>query len=199
MYLIYLVLALFCNAVCRAEALDNVTLHKDFHTLTADNELWVHLAKNCKNASYYCIKTSVYDYLKSVLENPGDVQFTSFLRFPRNSFQYTPLDNSSSPDIGDDDAYEMPLQEVSRSLTSATKTFFMTHDVELSLPGSFFLGSVLKVSPRSLDSNSTVLKVEIDDRQSNDTSVGEGRIFFKKIRKYPHLLSVYIFRYKIFT
>nr|CAH7742910.1 unnamed protein product [Callosobruchus chinensis] len=184
MYVIYLVLALFCNVVCRADALANVTLHKDFQTLTADNDLWVYLAKNCKNATYSCIKTSVYDYLKSVLENPGDVQFTSFLRFPRNSFQYTPSDNSSLPEVSDDDSHDMPLQEVSRSLASTTKTFFMTHDVELSLPGSFFLGSVLKVSPRSMDSNSTVLKLELDTKRSDITSVGEGRIFFKKIREY---------------
>ncbi|CAH1966033.1 unnamed protein product [Acanthoscelides obtectus] len=182
MNVIYLVLVISCNVVFRVEALDNVTLHKDFQILTADNDLWVHLAKNCRNASYSCIKTSVYDYLKFVLENPGDVQFTSFLKFPRNSYEYTPSDNSSSPDLNDEDKYEMPLQEVSRSLTSATKTFFMTHDVELSLPGTFFLGSVLKVSPRSMDSNSTILKLEVDAKEPNDTAVGEGRIFFKKIR-----------------
>ncbi|CAG9860640.1 unnamed protein product [Phyllotreta striolata] len=105
-----------------------------------------------------------------------DFLLGDFVRFSKNSITY-PRNRVITNNSTDE------LNELSRSLSEDTKEFFLTHDLEVQLPGVFFRGGILKISPRSLDSNGTTLKVELLPKPLNQ-SVGEGRIFFNKIGKF---------------
>ncbi|XP_074031322.1 uncharacterized protein [Leptinotarsa decemlineata] len=182
----YLIIIFVCN-VFSAHSVSNVTIDKAFENITAENELWLGLVKNCQKPTFSCIKNSIYDYLKNTLDYKNDVQFTSFMKFTKNALDYTKSSSKAIDSYNDTEERssenETPFEEVSRSLTEDTKHFLMTHDLEVQLPDTFFLGSTLKISPRSLDTSGTIVKLELIPRKL-DNSVGEGRIFFNKIKKF---------------
>ncbi|KAG5884636.1 hypothetical protein JTB14_035731 [Gonioctena quinquepunctata] len=179
----YLILIFLCN-VFRVQGVTNVTIEKAFENITAGNDLWLGLVRDCKKPTLSCVRNSIYDYLKDTLDYKSDVQFTSFMRFTKNAIDYSKIDAKPVNDTEDDTfEEETPVEEMARSLTYSTRKFFMTHDLEVQLPDTFFLGSTLKVSPRSLDTTGTFVKLEMIPRDLSN-SVGEGRIFFKKIRKF---------------
>lgn len=173
--------------VHRTVAVDNVTIEAALANLTKNDDLWLGLVRDCKKPTTQCLKNSIYNYLKNTLDYPSDVQFTNFLKFTKNDVNYDVI-QKSFPAHGnltldkDVNGLETPLEEMSRSLTDNTRKFFFTHDLELKLPDTFFLGSTLKVSPRSYQDDGAILKVELIPK-STDRSVGEGRIFFDKISK----------------
>ncbi|CAH1154260.1 unnamed protein product [Phaedon cochleariae] len=167
--------------------------HQPLENITTGNELWSGLVKDCEKPTAACIKNSIYDYLKDTLDYPSDVQFTSFLRFSRNFENYTKADSAASEPSGADRSFteETPLEEISRSLKETSRKFLMTHDLELQLPETFFSGTTLKISPRSVDDSSdgvgTLVKLELFNKEAegrSSNSIGEGRIFIKKIQEY---------------
>ncbi|XP_012287520.1 uncharacterized protein LOC105703601 [Orussus abietinus] len=73
-----------------------------------------------------------------------------------------------------------PLEEITTALREKTVKFLATRDYELQLPEFFFEGATVKVSPREVDENGALLRVDFGQRGMER----QGRILFKKIRKF---------------
>ncbi|KAF7279545.1 hypothetical protein GWI33_007064 [Rhynchophorus ferrugineus] len=160
--------------------------------LTANNELWTMMLKDCQKPSLTCVQNNMYKYLRKTLDESDDIQFTSYLRFTKNHLDYDNIQrsldlDSNSTDHQDDDPYEdeSPIESMSRSLQDNAARFLMTHDVELSLPDTLFPNSVLKISPRGFQNQGTLLNVQIvpEDIPTDVDNVGESRTI-KKIQKF---------------
>lgn len=168
----YLIIVfVLCNVYVRCFE-NNVT--------SGNKDLW--LGKGCEKPTSSCIKNTIQDYLKTTVDYSNDIRFANFLKISKNSVSYqksTEEIENVTNELSDDETFE----EISRSLGENTKQFFLTHDLEVQLPDTFFLGSTLKVSPRSLDSNGTLITLKLLPRELKE-SVGEGRIFFNKISKW---------------
>lgn len=144
---------------------------------------WTTIVQGCNGKlTMECIRTNIFNYMKKVLEHNSDVQFTSFMKFARNENNYTePNQFNGDQNVTMENGYS--LEEASRSLHDTTIKFLMTHDLELELPDYFFEGTILKFSPRSLEQNGALVKFEFVPNERRDLDdVGEGRIFFKKIK-----------------
>lgn len=182
MYLNYLILTILGNVFhvwCYTNATDNFT----------DNNLWLTIVENCEEKpTTECLKDSIHGYLKETLEYQGDIQLLDFVKFTKNSVAYKKLNQNEDESLNnrngsvETDVDRSPLEEISRSLKDDTRKFLMTHDLQVQLPETFFLGSALKISPRSLDSSGVELKFEVIPKKL-DNAVGEGRTI-KKISKY---------------
>lgn len=177
--ILYLLVTL---VTCQMTALANQTIsdYNDVSTLlnlSKGNSLWTSLLTNCTKPTMECIEDNLYKYIQDTLNNHQDLQITSFLKLKRNDNAWsndTNLDNEIPESRGS-------LDQMSKSFQNKSANFFMTHDLELKLPHTFFEGSTLKIAPRSLQDDGALVKMEIVPRQS--TNLGEGRIFFKKISK----------------
>lgn len=179
MYVNYLILTILCNVLC-------VWCYTNDTANFTDHNLWLTIIRNCKDQpSTSCLKKSIYDYLRDTLDYQGDLQFMDFVTFRKNAVNYSKLLNHTK-NVNDTEELEgedelTPLEEISRSLTDNTRKFLMTHDLEIQLPETLFLGSSIKVSPRNFDSSGAEIKFEVIPRSLHN-SVGEGRLF-KKISK----------------
>lgn len=78
----------------------------------------------------------------------------------------------------------------------------MTHDVELKMPVMMFDGATFKISPRSIEGNGVIAKLEfitpqeIEARAVNLNALRikpQGRIFFKKISEYSVPMSSFFY------
>lgn len=172
----YLILTFLCN-VLHVLCYTNNTAN-----LTDNNDLWLTIVRNCEDQpSPECLKNSIHDYLKNTLDYQGDVKVMDFLKFTKNALNYETLNDNmnvsndvrKSVNTGTMDD-ESPLEEISRSLKDDTRKFLMTHDLEVQLPQTFFLGSALKISPRSIDSTGLEVKFEVKPKILSNTD-GEGR------------------------
>lgn len=72
-----------------------------------------------------------------------------------------------------------PLEEVTSALRKKTVKFLATRDYEIQLPEFFFEGASFKISPREIDENGALIRVDFGQRAVES----QGRLFFKKIRK----------------
>lgn len=178
--ILYLLVTL---VTCQMTAFANQTIsdYSDVSTLlnlSKGNSLWTSLLKNCTKPTMKCIQDNLYNYIENTLNNHQDLQITSFLKLKRNDNEWhddTHLDNEISKSHGSFD-------QMSKFFKNKSANFFMTHDLEFKLPHTFFEGSTLKIVPRSLQDDGALVKMEIVPRQN--TNLGEGRIFFKKISKW---------------
>lgn len=91
---------------------------------------------------------------------------------------------------------ESAIEEVTSSLHGKAVKFMMTHDVELRLPSFLFDDAVLRISPRSLEGNGALVKVEFVPKQVAEAR-DESRIFKKKIREYAIWLLIYMYTFYI--
>ncbi|XP_060528314.1 uncharacterized protein LOC132703206 [Cylas formicarius] len=181
-YLLILVCALFRGVYGANDTAEDVPL-ESLIDLTGGNELWTSLLTNCEKPTLACVKTNVYDYFKQTLDNTSDIEFTSYLKFSKNDVDYGKISKSfgnvtDDEDFSDED--ESPIEAMSRSLRDDSMQFFMTHDIELSLPDGIFPNSVVKISPRSFEDEGTLVKFDV---VPDNKGVEEGRLF-KKIRKF---------------
>lgn len=176
MYVNYIILTFLCN-VLHVWCYTNNTAN-----FTDNNNLWLTIVRNCEDRpSPECLKNSIHDYLKDTLDDRGDVKFTDFLTFTKNTLNYEDMNHntgvsndiqsSAKAEVVDD---ESPLEEISRSLKDDTRKFLMTHDLKVQLPETFFLGSALKISPRNLDSTGLEVKFEVIPKPIHSKD-GEGR------------------------
>ncbi|KAL9899095.1 DUF1676 domain-containing protein Osi17 isoform 2-T12 [Glossina fuscipes fuscipes] len=77
---------------------------------------------------------------------------------------------------------ETPIEEVTNALYEKSIKFAITHDVELKLPEILFDGATFRISPRSLEGNGMVAKLELIPRQQIEARLA-GKILMKKIQK----------------
>lgn len=150
------------------------------------NTLWTGIVKNCKHPTMICIQNQVFKYLKTTLDYPEDVEVASFLKFSKNKVDYGQIKRSLTIDNTTTDGYVddlSPLEEMSRSLQDNTLKFLMTHNLELQLPETVFQGAVLKLSPRSVEGNGALVKMEFLPPPDYEENVEQGRTI-KKISKF---------------
>lgn len=77
-----------------------------------------------------------------------------------------------------DDEPNSPLEEITNALREKTIKFLSTRDYEIQLPQFFFESTTMKISPREVDGNGVLLRVDFGSRIVEQ----QGRIF-KRISK----------------
>ncbi|KAL3267849.1 hypothetical protein HHI36_006990 [Cryptolaemus montrouzieri] len=153
------------------------------------NAPWKTLFKKCKDPSVKCVDKNIYKFLNQVLEFPRDYSVTNFLKFVKNSVNYTQIENGyedskseSEESTGKSFDGTESVNELSRTINKKGVEFFMTHDLEVVMPETYFEGATLKIAPTELDENGALLRVDFLPRSMSEDN-GEGRIFFKKFKK----------------
>lgn len=161
---------------------------ESYDNITGDNRLWIGLMRDCKTPSMACIQKNVYHYLDDTFGFRGDVNIGNFMQFKRNTVDYSKYTKEANNYVDDDEDEEeqrakSPLEEVTDSLHGKTTAFMMTHDMELKMPDTLFEGSTLKVSPRALEGDGVIVKLDLIPKEIQTADQPVGRIFFKKISK----------------
>ncbi|KAL7729444.1 hypothetical protein ACLKA6_009006 [Drosophila palustris] len=131
-------------------------------SFSSGNELWDGIIRDCyKRPDMSCFQKNVYTYLDGAL-NLQDVNVTQRLKFYKNQVQYEP-DNEidETPYEARSGSPESPIEEVSNALYGKTIKFAMTHDVEVKLPEIMFNGATFRISPRSIEGNGVIAKLEL--------------------------------------
>jgi hypothetical protein len=172
-------LLLILGATLLTVSASNVTVDgvpEEYLNLSAGNSLWTSLVKNCREPTASCVQNNMYAYLRETLDYPSDLRVAPFMTFTKNHVAYAAPEQSD--DDEPDDEPRSAIEEMSRSLRGKGVKFLMTHDLELQLPEAVFHGTTLRLSPRSLEGDGALVKVELLQKSVN----AEGRIF-KKISK----------------
>ncbi|CAH0683915.1 unnamed protein product [Chilo suppressalis] len=172
-------------------------------TFRTGNLLWDNILNKCTGRmSVGCLQKNVYSYLDDSLKYNGDIYLGHGVCFKKNNVDVSKYskeaniiylsgshDKSSEGryldeenEIDDEEEPESPFEEVTDALYDKGIKFLVTHDMKLTLPEFFFEGATLKVSPRALTKTGALVHIDLEPRA--DTSVGQGRLFFHKIKKY---------------
>ncbi|XP_043472591.1 uncharacterized protein LOC122505174 [Leptopilina heterotoma] len=72
-----------------------------------------------------------------------------------------------------------PLEEITNALREKAIKFLATRDYAIQMPELFFEGANFKISPRKIDANGALVRIDFAPKNIDNT----GRLFFKKIRK----------------
>lgn len=80
-----------------------------------------------------------------------------------------------------------PLEEITNALREKAVKFLATRNYDVQLPEFFFQGANFKISPREIDANGALVRIDFAPTPIKN----EGRLFFKKIRK-DHLLLLHL-------
>ncbi|XP_017856362.1 PREDICTED: uncharacterized protein LOC108609158 isoform X2 [Drosophila arizonae] len=155
---------------------------------SSGNELWDGLIRECYlKPDMSCFQKNVYSYLDSALDIQ-DVNITQRLKFYRNQVQYNAEQEkeeaTNEARSGKSLASpETPIEEVSNALYGKTIKFAMTHDMELDLPEIVFNGATFRISPRSIEGNGIIAKLELIPKQLVKARLA-GAMIKKKINKF---------------
>lgn len=177
-----------------------------FNTLNINetgNELWHGLFRDCnKKVTFSCIQKNAYTYLDNVFIERDNITIFDGLTLTKNNVTYdTSPKTDNCNDVGEnlvdvdtDDCRnkaaeeaelqgrklrdESPLEEITNALRRKTVKFLSTRNYEIQLPQFFFEGATMKISPREIDENGALLRVDFGTEQVQE----QGRIF-KKISK----------------
>nr|XP_003705507.1 PREDICTED: uncharacterized protein LOC100880945 [Megachile rotundata] len=162
------------------------------------NELWSGLFRDCdRSVTFSCIQKNAYSYLDNVFVDRDNVTVFEGLTLTKNDLDYGTcrrnsleenLVEGSVKDDCDEEESETgrefeeersPLEEVTDALRKRAVKFIATRDYEIQLPDFFFEGAAIRISPKEVDENGALVRVDFGQRGVQ----GEGRIF-KKIRKF---------------
>ncbi|CRK87096.1 CLUMA_CG000832, isoform B [Clunio marinus] len=166
------------------------SVKKEKPSYSTGNELWDKLIRDClKKPTFSCIQKNVYTYLDTTL-NLNDVNVTKHVQLTRNQVDY------KLPEVPQDEENEIffegrasPIEEVSTALYDKGVKFLVTHNMDVKLPEVMFDGATFRISPRSIEGNGIIAKLEyipntkvIESRSSS----GDSRLFKikKKIKKF---------------
>ncbi|XP_022827703.1 uncharacterized protein LOC111357307 [Spodoptera litura] len=169
-------------------------------TFRTGNVLWDDILNKCTvTPSVSCLQKNVYTYLDDRLGVNGDVEVTSGVCFKKNNVDINKYSKEANTiyltgtdsaeekaryleeeNEVDSDEPESPFEEITDALYDKSVKFLVTHDMKLTLPEMFFKGATLRVSPRALTKTGALVHIDLEPQESN----GEGRLFFKKIKKY---------------
>uniref|UniRef100_A0A6P4DYI7 Uncharacterized protein LOC108038350 n=2 Tax=melanogaster group TaxID=32346 RepID=A0A6P4DYI7_DRORH len=78
---------------------------------------------------------------------------------------------------------ETPIEEVTSALYGKSIKFAMTHDLEVDLPEVMFNGATFRISPRAIEGNGIIAKLELIPKQVVKARLA-GAIIQKKIQKF---------------
>lgn len=157
------------------------------------NELWHGILKDCKKrVSFSCIQKNAYTYLDSAFIEKDNITVFDGLVLRKNQLRYQQCDRNSLEDnviesgedcgSNEERGFEeelTPLEEITSSLRQKTVKFLATRDYELQLPEFFFEGANLKISPREIDDNGALIRVDFGQKDLES----QGRLF-KKLREF---------------
>lgn len=76
-----------------------------------------------------------------------------------------------------------PIEEVTDALSGKGVHFLMTHDIELKMPDMMFDGATFRLSPRSIEGNGALVKLELIPKAIAQVKENTGRILFKPFKK----------------
>lgn len=186
-----------------------------FNTLNISetgNELWHGLFKDCsKRVTFSCIQKNAYTYLENVfierdnitvfdglilrknnvtydtcpkIENRNDVHENLVDDADTNNCKNKATDEGQSRKFGD----ESPLEEITNALRQKTVKFLSTRNYEIQLPQFFFEGATMKISPREIDENGALLRIDFGTEGVHE----QGRIF-KRISKKNKIFQFFIY------
>ncbi|XP_018404645.1 PREDICTED: uncharacterized protein LOC108781227 [Cyphomyrmex costatus] len=177
-----------------------------FNTLNVNdtgNELWHGLFRDCKKkVTFSCIQKNAYTYLDNVFIERDNITVFDGLTLTKNNITYDTCpkrenrnnvhENIVDVDVNDcknkaEEAEiqgrkfgdESPLEEITNALRRKTVKFLSTRNYEIQLPQFFFEGATMKISPREIDENGALLRVDFGTEGVQE----QGRIF-KKIKKF---------------
>lgn len=171
------------------------------------NELWHGLFRDCdKRVTFSCIQKNAYTYLDNAFIDRDNITVFDGLILTKNNVTYDTCPKAENPndvrenlvdDVDTDDCEnktaeeekeqgqkfgnKSPLEEITNALRQKTVKFLSTRNYEIQLPQFFFEGATVKISPREIDENGALLRVDFGNQQVVQE---EGRIFFKKIKKF---------------
>lgn len=182
------------------------------------NDLWHGLFKDChKRVTFSCIQKNAYTYLNNVFVERDNITVFDGLILTKNNMTYdtcrrTEDRNDVRENLVDDvdadtcekkaakqeeaqgrkfaDEPESPLEMITNALRRKAVKFLSTRNYELQLPQFFFEGATVKISPREIDENGALLRVDFGNQDAE-----EGRILFKKISEKIILTFFLIFKY----
>ncbi|XP_076241407.1 DUF1676 domain-containing protein Osi17 [Calliopsis andreniformis] len=171
------------------------------------NELWDGLFRDCdKSVTFSCIQKNAYSYLDSAFVERDNITVFDGLTLTKNSLDYGTcrrkddqetlddnlVEGSSKDDCSEEESEEeggekgremdeeqSPLEEVTNAMRKKAVKFLATRDYEIQLPEFFFEGAAVKISPKEVDENGALVRVDFGERGL----INQGRIF-KKIRKF---------------
>ncbi|KAM7359225.1 DUF1676 domain-containing protein Osi17 isoform 1-T4 [Cochliomyia hominivorax] len=106
-------------------------------------------------------------------EDESDVQENE-IPYGRNGRSFT----DNNPTMA-----ETPIEEVTNALYGKSIKFAMTHDIELKLPEIMFDGATFRISPKSIEGNGVIAKLELIPKQQSEARLA-GKIIMKKIQKF---------------
>lgn len=169
------------------------------------NELWDGLIRDCdRSITFSCIQKNAYAYLDHVFKERDNITVFDGLTMTKNKLDYGTcrrnlkenyqdsmdenlVDGSIKNDCNEEesederdrqfDEKQSPLEEVTDALRKKTVKFLATRDYEIQLPDFFFEGATIKLSPREVDENGALVRVDFGQSGVEN----QGRLFFKKI------------------
>ncbi|XP_015525051.2 uncharacterized protein LOC107228189 [Neodiprion lecontei] len=185
----------------------NIFNIKGLYPNETGNVLWQGLLKDCaKKASFSCIQKNVYTYLDSTFADRDNITVFDGFTLTKNNLDYHKYlaeYNEKNHDEGynnidetdgksstgkqtsrkSDENYYVepvsPLEEVTNALHDKTIKFLATKDYELQLPNFFFEGTSIKISPKEVDEDGAIIRVDFKQRAITE----QGRLFHK-IKKF---------------
>jgi len=161
-----------------------------------------------KRVTFSCIQKNAYAYLDNVFIERNNITVFDGFVLTRNNVTYDTCsskaesrhdirenlvedvdatDNCKGKTEGESseargrllqDEPDSPLEEIADALRRKTVKFLSTRNYEIQLPQFFFDGINVKISPREVDENGALLRVDFDAPIAQQ----QGR-FFKKISK----------------
>lgn len=207
--LLCLSMTLSYSELFSAEKLRLYAKNLKFNTLNVNetgNELWHGLFRDCKKrVTFSCIQKNAYTYLDNAFIERDNIIVFDGLTLTKNNITYdtcskTENRNDVRENLVDVDtsecenkaeetedrkfADESPLEEITNALRRKTVKFLSTRNYEIQLPKFFFEGATMKISPREIDENGALLRIDFG------TDVQEqGRIFKKISKKSQNILQ----------
>ncbi|XP_017130893.1 uncharacterized protein LOC108148378 isoform X2 [Drosophila elegans] len=151
---------------------------------TSGNELWDGLVRDCYlKPDVSCFQKNVFSYLDGALD-VQDVNVTQRLKFFKNQVDYeVAKEKEEHSTARAASAAETPIEEVTSALYGKSIKFAMTHDLEVDLPEVMFNGATFRISPRAIEGNGIIAKLELIPKQVVKARLA-GAIIQKKIQKF---------------
>ncbi|XP_034663103.1 uncharacterized protein LOC117898051 isoform X2 [Drosophila subobscura] len=159
------------------------------------NELWDGIIRDCYlRPDISCFQKNVFSYLNEALD-VQDVNVTQRLKFFKNQVQYEADKQEQEQQQQQHNANEIPnraraanpaetpIEEVTTALYGKSIKFAMTHDLEVDLPEVMFNGATFRISPRAIEGNGIIAKLELIPKQVVKARLA-GMIIQKKIQKF---------------
>ena len=208
-------LAIANGKIFNFEKLENYTRLLGFGSPgESANELWHGIVQDCsRKVSFSCIQKNAYTYLDRTFIDRDNITVFDGLRLTRNNLDYddcgkvdtrdnlvedgsdegrikNPNDDASEKrtdeEYDEEEEHLSPLEEVTHALRKKTLKFLATRDYEVQLPRFLAGGASFKISPREIDENGALVRIDFGNR-AVDTEQQHGRLFLKKISKHQRV------------